>query len=227
MARIQAARDRSGVYDGTHDNPYDSQSQDDTLGAANAGYDAAQTDDDAAGTDASLDSERFATAVLVDFPPSTQDTDPHKSSGLRYGPPAFGGGIHVVNVGHDPPLVVSPSGVRELPPGDGLPLGMGNLAGVRPQLQHAPLALDETLLLFTDGVTEARDADGAFFPLREQIAAALADDPGVAEPVRLVQLIRDATLRHTGGQLADDTTVFAVRYATTAGRAAQRLRRDL
>ncbi|MDF6040769.1 serine/threonine-protein phosphatase [Streptomyces sp. JH14] len=238
MARIQAARDRRGAYDGTHDNPYDSTFdpaydsryyQDHTLGAANAGYYAAQAEDDVAGADTWLDSERFATAVLVGFPPSAQDTDPHKSSNPRYGPPDFSRGIHVVNFGHDPPLVVGPCGVRELPPGDGLPVGMGDLTGVPPQLQHASLALDETLLLFTDGVTEARDADGTFFPLREHIAAALADDPGVAEPVRLVQLIRDATLRHTGGQLADDTTVFAVRYATTAGRAAQRPRprRDL
>ncbi|MER6137280.1 PP2C family protein-serine/threonine phosphatase [Streptomyces sp. NPDC001815] len=144
--------------------------------------------------------ERFATAVLVAFPP----------------PGVPGGHIEVVNFGHEPPLVVGPSGVRALPPGDGLPLGLGGLAGPDsgvPPVRRVPLAPDETLLLVTDGVTEARDADGVFFPLREHVVRAVAADPAAARPRHLVELVREGTLRHSTDRLADDTTIFAVRQA--------------
>ncbi len=162
--------------------------------------------------------ERFATAVLVAFPPA--------------GSP--GGHIEVVNFGHEPPLAAGPSGVRLLPPGDGLPLGLGDLAGPGPRsgpesesdsgsesgsglppVRRVPFDPDETLLLVTDGVTEARDAGGAFFPLHEHVARAVRADPALTQPRRLVELVREGTLRHSTDRLADDTTIFAVRPAHT------------
>jgi len=139
---------------------------------------------------------RFATAVLVGFPPPGHDD-------------ADDDCVEVINFGHEPPLVVGPSGVRALPPGDGLPLGLADLAEGTPKLtpQRVPLAAGETLLLVTDGVTEARDAAGVFFPL----AAALSRGSVTRDPRDLVRLVRDGTLRHCGGRLADDTTIFAVR----------------
>jgi hypothetical protein len=142
--------------------------------------------------------ERFATGVLVAFPP----------------PGSPGGHIEVVNFGHEPPLVAGPDGVRALPPGDGLPLGLGALAGTGsgiPPVRRVPLAPDETLLLVTDGVTEARDTDGVFFPLHERLALAVSTDPTATHPRHLVEVVRDGTLRHSEGHLADDTTIFAVR----------------
>jgi hypothetical protein len=65
-------------------------------------------------------------------------------------------------------------------------------------------------------VTEARDGDGVFFPLHERVALAVATDPGSAHPRLLVELVREGTLRHCGGHLADDTTIFAVRLARPA-----------
>ncbi|MDW4904779.1 PP2C family protein-serine/threonine phosphatase [Streptomyces sp. ADMS] len=146
------------------------------------------------------DGDRFATAVLIGFPLE-------RGAGLV---------AEVVNFGHDPSLIVSPDGVRSLPPGDGLPLGLSELTpgdGGLPSVVRVPLAAGETLLLVTDGVTEARDTEGAFFPLRERVADAVAADPRTADPQRLVAYVRDGTLRHCGGRLADDTTVFAVRAA--------------
>ncbi|MEV6113523.1 PP2C family protein-serine/threonine phosphatase [Streptomyces sp. NPDC052109] len=139
------------------------------------------------------DGDRFATAVLIGFPEDTPDT------------------IEIVNFGHEAPLAVGPRGVRELPSGDGLPLGLGDLAGGVPPEHRVPLAADETLLLVTDGVTEARDRKGAFYPLDREVASAVAADPGDAEPRRLVRRVRDGVLRHSRGRLGDDTTVFAVR----------------
>ncbi|WP_432133731.1 MULTISPECIES: PP2C family protein-serine/threonine phosphatase [unclassified Streptomyces] len=147
------------------------------------------------------DDDRFATAVLLGFPPA--------------GPGAGDTAdvVEVVDFGHEPPLVVGPTGVRPLPLGDRLPIGLGGLTrgAERFRVRRVPVAPDETLLLFTDGVTEARDADGAFYPLAEELARATGRDPGLAEPSRLVALVRDGTLRHCGGRLGDDTTIFAVR----------------
>lgn len=154
--------------------------------------------------------DRFATAVLIGFP----------GTGITEGREEAGAGcvVEVVNFGHEPSLIVSADGVRSLPPGDGLPLGLSELArgaGRLPSVARVPVADGETLLLVTDGVTEARDTDGTFFPLRERVAKAVADDPGVAGPRRLVAFVRDGTLRHCGGRLGDDTTVFAVRRGTS------------
>ncbi|MGV9337334.1 PP2C family protein-serine/threonine phosphatase [Streptomyces sp. NPDC003688] len=80
------------------------------------------------------------------------------------------------------------------------------VSGSRPSLH-----LDETLLVVTDGVTEARDRRGEFYALVRELERDLARDPGRAAPDRLVRAVRDGVLRHTRGRLADDTTVFAVR----------------
>ncbi|MFB6768645.1 MULTISPECIES: PP2C family protein-serine/threonine phosphatase [unclassified Streptomyces] len=138
--------------------------------------------------------DRFATALLVSFRTDLPDA------------------VEIVVFGHEPPLAVSPGGVRALPVASGLPLGMSDLIA-RPTLSvsRAALAADESLLLVTDGVTEARDPHGLFFPHSEAVARAVAADAANAAPHRLVALVRDGTLRHCRGRLADDTTVFAVR----------------
>lgn len=139
------------------------------------------------------DGDRFATAVLVGFPPDAP------------------GAIDTVVFGHEAPLAVGPHGVRELPVTGGLPLGLAELGTGPPPVCRLPLAADETLLLVTDGVTEARDRQGCFYRHAEEVARGVALDAKVTEPRRLVRLVRDGTLRHCGGRLDDDTTVFAVR----------------
>ncbi|MEU1512599.1 PP2C family protein-serine/threonine phosphatase [Streptomyces sp. NPDC005811] len=168
------------------------------------------------------DGDRFATAVLIGFPAREE------------------GVVEVVGFGHEPPLVVSAAGVRPLPCGEGLPLGLGDLtapgtglpggiadfaaagaaalglwdvavAGAGSPVLRVPVAAEETLLLVTDGVTEARDAAGEFYPLTEEVRRAVLRDPRTARPERLVTFVREGTLRHCRGRLADDTTIFAVR----------------
>ncbi|MFH8342569.1 PP2C family protein-serine/threonine phosphatase [Streptomyces sp. AM6-12] len=139
------------------------------------------------------DRDRFATAVLVAFSRDAPGT------------------VDVVNFGHEAPLAVGSHGVRELPAGDGVPLGLGDLVGGLPPTHRVPLAQGETLLLVTDGVTEARDREGEFYDLYGDVAAAVTADPGCAAPGPLVRRVRDGVLRHSGRRLADDTTVYAVR----------------
>ncbi|MFJ8541571.1 PP2C family protein-serine/threonine phosphatase [Streptomyces sp. NPDC093586] len=143
------------------------------------------------------DGDRFATAVLIGFSDDLPDA------------------VDAVVLGHDPPLAVGPGGVRELVTAGGVPLGMAELVPGSPvTVSRSALARDETLLLVTDGVTEARDAEGRFYRHGEEVARAVAADPRDAEPRRLVALVRDGTLRHCRGRLADDTMVFAVRRLT-------------
>ncbi|MEV0689304.1 PP2C family protein-serine/threonine phosphatase [Streptomyces sp. NPDC050388] len=143
--------------------------------------------------------DRFATAVLLGFPAASSDT------------------VETVVLGHEPPLVVGPGSVRSLPVTGGLPLGLRELDPAPVRVHRLPLAVDETLLVVTDGVTEARDAHGAFYRLAEEVARAVTRDPGLAEPGRLVAFVREGTLRHSGGRLTDDTTAFAVRRIHAPG----------
>ncbi|MYQ48255.1 SpoIIE family protein phosphatase [Streptomyces sp. SID4985] len=163
------------------------------------------------------DGERFATAVLLGFSERHGDT------------------VEVINFGHEAPLAVGPHGVRPLPGTERLPIGFGHLTGdlaggltgdpaggpantPSDTPAEAPMAVpapelhpDETLLVVTDGVTEARDRSGEFYALVRELDRAVTRDPGRAAPDRLVRAVRDGVLRHTRGRLADDTTVFAVR----------------
>lgn len=146
------------------------------------------------------DGDRFATALLLGFPRDARDA------------------VEVINFGHEPPLAVGPRGVRPLPGGERLPIGFGDLTGdAVPSTEPGPpacrerLEKDETLLMETDGVTEARDHGGEFYPLLDDVARAVAADPGISTPRQLVRLVREGVLRHTRGRLADDTTVFALR----------------
>ncbi|CAM5238788.1 Serine/threonine-protein phosphatase OS=Streptomyces tendae OX=1932 GN=GUR47_20535 PE=4 SV=1 [Streptomyces tendae] len=146
------------------------------------------------------DGDLFATAVLIGFPPGLPDAV-----------------VDAVVFGHEPPMAVGSRGVRVLPVVGGLPLGMAELAPGRSGLpvHRLRLAADETLLLVTDGVTEARDLVG--YGPADDIAPALAVDPRSAVPARLVSLVRDGTLRHCrGGWPTEHHRSFAVRR-TPAG----------
>jgi sigma-B regulation protein RsbU (phosphoserine phosphatase) len=67
------------------------------------------------------------------------------------------GEIEYVNAGHNPPYILSPEGIREVEMTNGLPLGvMENFTYESKKLQ---LKKDEQLLLYTDGVIEAIDAE--------------------------------------------------------------------
>ncbi|MFC9161352.1 PP2C family protein-serine/threonine phosphatase [Streptomyces fungicidicus] len=145
------------------------------------------------------DGDRFATAVLLGFPPDRTDV------------------VDAVVFGHERPLAVGPDGVRSLRAAGGLPIGCRDLAPGPLPVSRLPVAPDETLLLVTDGVTEARDGEGNFYQLADELRRAVAADPRVAAPGLLVAAVREGTLRHSRGHLDDDTTAFAVRRTRASG----------
>lgn len=115
--------------------------------------------------------------------------------------------LEVVNCGHTPPLLVRGSGVvpvesdRPAPP-----LGLRALTGETPALQVLPFADDDQLLLYTDGVTEARDRAREFYPLADRLARHVSD-----EPARTLTALHDELLAHVGGRLHDDAALLLLR----------------
>ena len=112
------------------------------------------------------------------------------------------------NGGHLPPLLLSQADVKELP----LPKGalVGAIQGLRYSALETRLEPGTALLCYTDGVTEAADAnDSEFGEARlHQLAAASLDIPVSA----LLERVRGEVMRFAAGKpLADDCTMLALR----------------
>lgn len=123
---------------------------------------------------------------------------------LEYGP---GSRLALVNCGHLEPFMVGPDSVREVCLGEaGLPLGFGSLAedGQR-TVVVSDLSQDVSLLLCTDGVTEARDHTGEFYPLADRLRPW-----GGLEPRELVRQVRLDLAEFVGKRLQDDATILVV-----------------
>ncbi|MFJ8595857.1 PP2C family protein-serine/threonine phosphatase [Streptomyces sp. NPDC093598] len=118
------------------------------------------------------------------------------------------GHLEVVNCGHAPPLLVRASGRISAvePPHPAPPLGLRALTGHPPGLQTLPFADGDQLLLYTDGVTEARDGGRAFYPLADGLERHVSH-----EPARTLDALHDELLDHVGGRLHDDAALLLIR----------------
>jgi serine phosphatase RsbU (regulator of sigma subunit) len=136
--------------------------------------------------------ERFVTVLLADLP-----DDPAEP-------------VRIANCGHPPPLLLSQGKpVRTLEAGGSAPpIGLGTLPGAHYRQDAFDVHSGETLLLYTDGVTEARDGERAFYPLAERAARW-----GGVEPSGLVDRLRRDLLVHVGGRLKDDAAAVAIERA--------------
>jgi serine phosphatase RsbU (regulator of sigma subunit) len=84
-----------------------------------------------------------------------------------------------------------------------------SLGGTSGAERTVPLQPGDALLLYTDGVTEARDARREFYPLEERVAG-LAARTGDGD---LLDRLRDDLLRHVGAPLDDDAALLLVRVS--------------
>lgn len=120
--------------------------------------------------------------------------------------------LQIVNCGHPPPLLLPADGeLRALtPPSYDSPLGLA------PRLRvHAhPVTVGDRLLLYTDGLMEARDRSGHFFDLAA--AWRQADGPDLERTLDdLLQSVQD----HAGGEVDDDLAVLVGRVEQPAAAA--------
>nr|WP_308309144.1 PP2C family protein-serine/threonine phosphatase [Streptomyces sp. CHD11] len=123
------------------------------------------------------------------------------------------GRLEMVNCGHAPPLLIRGTDVMPVDPvRPAPPLGLRALIDEPPCLQVVRFVEGDQLLLYTDGVTEARDAGRAFYPLAEGLARHLCD-----EPDRTLAALHRDLLDHVGGRLHDDAALLLLRKPLTAG----------
>ncbi|MGW7422708.1 PP2C family protein-serine/threonine phosphatase [Streptomyces sp. NPDC054813] len=125
------------------------------------------------------------------------------------------GHLEVVNCGHAPPLLISAAGdvtaVESAHPAP--PLGLRALSGEVPRLQHLSFTVGDQLLLYTDGVTEARDHAREFYPLAEGVARHVSEDPA-----HMLTALHNELLTHVGGRLHDDAALLLLRKQTADGQ---------
>ncbi|MFI6608427.1 PP2C family protein-serine/threonine phosphatase [Streptomyces sp. NPDC050507] len=131
--------------------------------------------------------EGFITAVLAEVPPGSDL-------------------VRIVNRGHPEPLLLHTDGGLEVlgPSVPALPLGMD--LGVWPdRADEWDLPAGATLLLYTDGLSEARNAEGVFYDPAERLRGRIF--PG---PEELLSALSDDVRLHTGGESTDDMALLAV-----------------
>ncbi|MGP3735087.1 PP2C family protein-serine/threonine phosphatase [Streptomyces sp. GDS52] len=132
--------------------------------------------------------EDFVTAVVVEVSPDR--------SVLR-----------MANRGHPAPLMVHEGEVTVLEPEEpSLPLGLGDLAGPEVPVDEFVWPPGATLVMFTDGITEAHDRNGVFFDPVPPLTGPLPPDPGAVLDAMLAALFR-----HTE-ELEDDAAALAITH---------------
>jgi PAS domain S-box-containing protein len=147
-----------------------------------------------------LPEDRFCTAACIRLEP--QDD-------------SLGVGVDVSRAGHPPPLLVSPEGTVE-------EVGCsGRVLGVFPEAELKDTSLrlmpGEALVLYTDGVTEARSPDGDFFGegrLRHLLSSCAGCDA-----VTLARRIKSVVLDFQEGYPRDDLAVLVLRASDGAASA--------
>ncbi len=132
--------------------------------------------------------ERFITLVLIAIDPETHE--------LRY-----------VNAGHNPPYLVRASGDVETLSVGGLLLGMFPEAGY--ESATVRMSPGDVLVLYSDGVTEARDDGGEEFG-EERLAAFLREGRSL-DPASLTESLIRRVYEFSNGKPGDDVTVAVIR----------------
>jgi phosphoserine phosphatase RsbU/P len=114
------------------------------------------------------------------------------------------GRVDIVNCGHPDLLVITPGAARFVPPPSrSTPLGLGPAPAVTSLTPDD----DTILLVYTDGLTEARDRRGRFFDLPANAVSAFAGADLGAGLDRLLTALH----HHAGTSLRDDVVMLAIR----------------
>ena len=120
------------------------------------------------------------------------------------------GVLHWVNCGHPPPLLIRAERVLDgaLDSHPQPPIGLaGQLAPAARQVHERTLEPGDRVLLYTDGVVEARDADGLEFGLDRFTDCIIRSSAAGQCPAEVLRLLIHAILDHQH-QLRDDATIL-------------------
>lgn len=120
---------------------------------------------------------------------------------------ATGDGIDLCNGGHCRPLLLRGGGVERLD-ATGLPLGL--FCGGKYAIRHVELDRGDNLVLYSDGITEAEDAEGKEYG-EERLTALLRAHAG-QDATALAGAVLDDVAHHRGAApQQDDLTILIVR----------------
>jgi sigma-B regulation protein RsbU (phosphoserine phosphatase) len=116
------------------------------------------------------------------------------------------------NAGHNPPLLLTPGYASRLVDKHGIVLGVED--GAKYSDHSIALDIDQMLVLYTDGVTEAFNSAGEMFGLHRLENLILGSRNWQAQTV--ADRIRDRVLNFSGiGEISDDLTAIALRRTLT------------
>jgi hypothetical protein len=140
--------------------------------------------------------ELFVTVLLAEFAEGT-------------------GEVRLLSCGHPPPLLLRGEQVEEVDLKPAPVLGLRLAEPVRPSgVASVAFGEEDTLLAFSDGLVEARDEDGNYYPLAQHL-----DGLVVPSPQRLVDFVWDDAERFAS-RMEDDVSILAI---TRVSRSARRL----
>jgi serine phosphatase RsbU (regulator of sigma subunit) len=147
--------------------------------------------------------KHFQESILLD-----RNSDERFITALVLEVPDVGDTVQIANCGHCPPLLLDHGQISCLEPQQpSPPLGLNSLNKEEYHVDTCEFSPGSFLLLYTDGIVEARDTGGLFYDLDARIATWAG-----SELEELLQYIFDGLLVHMGGQLqlGDDVAMVAV-----------------
>jgi serine phosphatase RsbU (regulator of sigma subunit)/pSer/pThr/pTyr-binding forkhead associated (FHA) protein len=127
---------------------------------------------------------------------------------VMYGMLALDGRLTYCNAGHNPPILLSRGGVRRLETG-GLILGLFPHATY--EEESIQLEDGDTLVVFSDGVTEAVDTAGDEFG-EERLLPCIAEHSSSAPSVLLDKILATVRAFSANAAQVDDVTALVLRY---------------
>jgi phosphoserine phosphatase RsbU/P len=134
---------------------------------------------------------------------------PTQYATLICGKAGASGEVEICNAGHLPALWLNDGEVRTID-ATGLPVGV--FSEQQYSTQTVRLRPGDSLLLYTDGLSEARDHDGAEYGVER--LATLMSATRASSPVAMISACLEDLKIFTGGaRKADDLTIMAVRWA--------------
>jgi sigma-B regulation protein RsbU (phosphoserine phosphatase) len=138
-----------------------------------------------------------------------QRTPPEKyATALIAAIDAATGTVEYANAGHNPGLVVRTDGEVEMLGPTGVPLGL--LPGMSYRATHVQLAPGDSLVLYTDGITEAAGADDEELGLERLVA--VCREHRLASPAELADAIDRTVADFVGSRPpGDDRTLLIAR----------------
>ncbi|MET7876072.1 PP2C family protein-serine/threonine phosphatase [Micromonospora profundi] len=123
------------------------------------------------------------------------------------------GQLRIINAGHPGAMLLRDGkAIRELPGPTALPLGLGYLSAGTPRVHQEELHPGDRILAYTDGITDAKSAEGERFGLDrlvDFVGRALND--GLPSPETMRRLVR-AVLAYQDDQLDDDATAMFLEW---------------